>query len=138
MIYAQEILELYPWFSTTVGGRSWSITSAQPHYGYLDTNYGDSTDSHTWDDVALKAGTWSATELCVKAIDSGIVHLANGGASLATMDTYTHPAVYGQKVTATGITLAPGDISVNPSTKNASAIDYYNHLTYLRLVRTGD
>lgn len=135
MIYAQEIVELYPWLADIVGTGVFTITASQAHYGY----YGPTAqnDSLTWE-ANLKAGTYTLTDLCLNGSALGIASISNGGSTLGTIDKYNGSTTYNNADTATGLALVAGDIAQTASTKNASSSAYANPSTYSRLVRTGD
>lgn len=137
MIYAQEILELYPWFADPVTGTlTFTATSSQAHYGFCSAGTAQN-NSLTWE-ANLKAGTYTITDLCPNGNASGIASISNGGSTLGTIDKYNGSTTYNNAETSTGLALTPGDIVQTASTKNASSSAYANPSTYSRLVRTGD
>lgn len=135
MIYAPEIIELYPWFADLSGSGSFSITSDQPYYGTFGTS--SQNDSFTWK-ATLRPGSYTVSDLCTNGSDHGISSISNGGSTLGTLDKYAGSTSYGQTETATSLSLASGNIVATASTKNASSSGYVNPSTYTRLVRTGD
>lgn len=135
MIYAEEVMDLYPWFhAANTGGLLLWASSSQHHYGAGQLDSQD--DALTWE-VSLRAGTYALTDLCYNSPEYGISSIANGGAALATLDKYAGSGAYNQRETAS-VALAPGEISATTSTRHASATAWYNDSTYIRLERTGD
>lgn len=135
MIYAPELIRLYPWFSPDRDAGTFTLTGSHQYRGYFTTTA--QGDYKSWS-VALRPGAYTVTDLCMTSTASGIAHVTNGGADLATIDEYVASNAFNQRKTATGVALTSGEFKLAADTKHASSSGYELRSTFTILQRTGD
>lgn len=134
--YGQETLELWPWFADTTDSDTFALSASDLHYGTFSAGTPAINDSQNYA-VSIKPGTYDVDLVGQTTAASGIVHLSlDGGSDLDTVDLYSGSTVRNVTSTLSG-SLSSGTINLNMDSKNASASDYDNNLTFARLVRTG-
>lgn len=136
---APEVANLWPAFmSSNSGGATADPRSTQMYYHDYYSG-GGNTDYFQWDGIVLRPGTYRADILHRKTTFSGKSHAVYDGTDYGSIDGYS-PGTYSQIGSVSGIVVAdtsPHSFKLSTPDKNASASNYYQFITLVRLVRTG-
>lgn len=124
----------------TVSG-TWTLVnqSAAIYCGYSESGTA-ATESWTFADLPLEAGTWEVSVLYRSTTNRGIMTLTLGGASIGTIDQYSGAGTNNVVTSISGITVAANarlDLVLTNPTKNASSSAYAIGFQALTLRRTG-
>lgn len=139
--YAPRYVDIWPWTAvySSVGTWARNMTAGGLGLGYWDNNTSSALNDESVWNVALDAGTWTATFIYYRLTNAPIITAYLDSTSLGTVDMYGSAAT-DTVATITGITVATAGVyafKVKATSKNGSSSGYRQLWQMLTWTRTG-